>query len=197
MFWALQRGPLINSLLRPQSSSWSRTLLDSCGCATRLKLLHCARGYRLLRHFDRTDMNKSHALIRYRHILLVLAAFLFVFSGVVPTHSDVLMYSLFGCSLLIAALAAALSAKGGASFARTVAISALAGGLTTGIPLAIIGILHVIGTAGYFFVIHPEPQLPMWAVVALAIAIPAALFAAVGTAGYTTANRRESKATSS
>ena len=135
-------------------------------------------------------MKKTHALIWYRNILLVLSAFIFVIAGVVPNHSAILMYSLFACSMLITALAAGLSVKGGASLARTVAISALAGGLTTGIPLAIIGILHLIGTAGYFFVIHPEPQLPMWAVVALAIAIPAALFAAAGSAGYLTASRR-------
>ena len=155
-----------------------------------LKLLHCARGYRPLGHFDGTAMNKGHALIQYRHILLVLAAFLFVLAGVAPSHSNILMYSFLGCSMLITAFAAGLSAKAGASFARTVAISALAGSLTTGIPLAIIGILHVIGTAGSFLVIHPGPQLPMWAAVALAIAVPAALFAAAGTAGYITASRR-------
>ena len=125
------------------------------------------------------------SVVHRDRLLLGLSAVLFIVSGVLPEHSGLWSYAMFGGSLALVAVAASLRARRGVSVWRNAAISGVVGSLVVALPLAAILIPYFLGEGGFIFVPHySDREVPLWAAVLMTVAVPAALFAAAAGIGH-------------
>jgi hypothetical protein len=102
------------------------------------------------------------SVIRRDRVLLGLSAVLFIVSGVLPEHSGPWSYAMFGSSLAMVAVAAALRAQRGVSVWRNTAISGVVGSLVVAAPLALILVLYFLGKGGFIFVpYYSDREVPL------------------------------------